>query len=414
MRTRRSQAPAASATSKTPPPSPAPTMDSVREALPELLGVVFEYLRPPSGLALMTCSRRWRDKSDRDVAFSNLVWRTWYESTFGPRDTPVGDGKMRIPPRRHVWRDCYEGSWRFRLEAGTRAMGLEIGRPITDYDPRRTRVPLGVRGGMERRNSRLLAHAGPDQNVSEFRYGPFPEDSEANVDLTSIARSDWKTRWRVADAKVSDGMYSFPLEGVLDVKDVGGDGSDLFYCWLSSEMHWYEGAENVDVDVQDVVSRYTPLDSRYREASADNITLASIRVYSRSGSNLMRYLYDPERPAVGRRRIGPGSTIRELLDAYGFSVEHMHQVRSGWHLRRAGRFYEPAFELRGVEGLVFSVDCEDQFDDIFEDFEPEELLSQRLYTIQVIKVFPDREDASFATDGEHEDDSDFSDSSRDS
>ena len=89
----------------------------------------------------------------------------------------------------------------------------------------------------------------------------------------------------------------------------------------------------------------------------------------------------------------------------------MHQVRSGWHLRRAGRFYEPAFELRGVDGLVFSVDCEDQFDDIFEDFEPEELLSQRLYTIQVIKVFPDREDASFATDGEHEDDSDFSDSS---
>ena len=126
---------------------------------------------------------------------------------------------------------------------------------------------------------------------------------------------------------------------------------------------------------------------------------------------MMRYLYDPERPAVGRRRIGPGSTIRELLDAYGFSVERMHQVRSGWHLRRAGRFYEPAFELRGVEGLVFSVDCEDQFDDIFEDFEPEELLSQRLYTIQVIKVFPDREDASFATDGEHEDDSDFSDSS---
>ena len=118
--------------------------------------------------------------------------------------------------------------------------------------------------------------------MSEFRYGPFPEDSEANVDLTSIARSDWKTRWRVADAKVSDGMYSFPLEGVLDVKDVGGDGSDLFYCWLSSEMHWYEGAENVDVDVQDVVSRYTPLDSRYREASADNITLASIRVYPRS------------------------------------------------------------------------------------------------------------------------------------
>ena len=158
-------------------------MDSVREALPELLGVVFEYLRPASGLALMTCSRRWRDKSDRDVAFSNLVWRTWYESTFGPRDTPVGDGKMRIPPRRHVWRDCYEGSWRFRLEAGTRAMGLEIGRPITEYDPRRTRVPLGVRGGMERRNSRLLAHAGPDQNVSEFRYGPFPEDSEANIDL---------------------------------------------------------------------------------------------------------------------------------------------------------------------------------------------------------------------------------------
>lgn len=349
MRTRRSKARAATTTK--PPASlegAAPTMRSLREELPELLGVVFEYLRPASGLALMECSRRWRDKSRSDIAFWEVLWKAWFLSTFGHLDGTEG-----YEAQPHVWRNRYEHKWRFRLEAGKRAMGLEIGRSITDYDLRSVFLDEQI-----------------DRIPVDFSY------------------------------EIDGEYHTFPREGVLAVEDVGGNASELFYCWLydhhTDEYDGHACPNDLDVNLQAVHALYSRGDSRYVHPASTDIALGGITVYSevRSGSNLSsRYLYDPERPAVGRRRVGPGSTLRELLDAYGFSVERVHQIRSGIHLRRAGRFHEPAFELRGVDGLVFCLDCDDGFAQLA-DFAPEELLAQRLWAIQVIKVDPEREDDS--------------------
>lgn len=112
-------------------------MRSLREELPEVLGVVFEYLRPASGLALMECSRRWRDKSRSDIAFWEVLWKAWFLSTFGHLGTRHAAGTEQYEAQPRVWRNRYERKWRLRLEAGKRAMGLEIGRSVTDYDPRK-------------------------------------------------------------------------------------------------------------------------------------------------------------------------------------------------------------------------------------------------------------------------------------
>lgn len=329
-------------------------MRSLREELPEVLGVVFEYLRPASGLALMECSRRWRDKSRSDIAFWEVLWKAWFLSTFGHLGTRHAAGTEQYEAQPRVWRNRYERKWRLWLEAGKRAMGLEIGRSVTDYDPRKATYD-------ER----------PNQNLSTLSYE-------------------------------RDGEYhSFPKEGVLAVKNLGENASELFYCCLhdhdTDEYDGYACPNDLDVEVRAWGSLYTRGDVRYEPpSSADVIALAGISVYSEvvSGSTLSaRYLYDPERPAVGRRRVGPGSTLRDLLAAYGFSVERVHQIRSGMHLRRAGRFNEPALKLVGVDGLVFCLDCDDGFVQLA-DFAPEELLAQRLLAIQVIKVDPEREDDS--------------------
>ena len=101
-------------------------------------------------------------------------------------------------------------------------------------------------------------------------------------------------------------FHAIDGQGVLSVPDVRGKELELRYYIHEEAID--VGAFEVDVD--------TWLYAPEEEDSEENDLLRGLVVYNRLGT-----LYDPERPAVGRRGIRVRSPLRHLLEAYGVGLE---------------------------------------------------------------------------------------------
>ena len=98
------------------------------ELPPEVLSLVLSQLLPQD-MAVQKCSRRWRD-ADLDVTY----WKQLFLNTFG--EAAQTTTTKRRKARSREWRDRYERAWRFRLEPGKCALGLQLERPLSAYEPR--------------------------------------------------------------------------------------------------------------------------------------------------------------------------------------------------------------------------------------------------------------------------------------
>ncbi|CAH0366260.1 unnamed protein product [Pelagomonas calceolata] len=161
------------------------------------------------------------------------------------------------------WRDRYERAWRLRVdvsrEPGTGALGLHLGRFLSSYDHR-------VR-------PTNIFHATDGQGV---------------LSVPDIRGKELELRYYIHDEGIPVGAFE------VDV-DV-----------------WVHPDDYVDDDVDDDAE--DPVSEEYRWIEAG--ILKGLVVYNPLGT-----LYDPERPAVGRRGIRVGSPLRHLLEAYGVDLE---------------------------------------------------------------------------------------------
>ena len=291
---------------------------------PEVLSLVLSQLLPQD-MMVQKCSRRWRD-ADLDVSY----WKQLFLNTFAldQRDaTPTTKrGRKAAKARSRVWRDRYERAWRFRLEPGTCALGLQLERPLSAYEPR---------------------SFGPDAIPAYHQNG-----------LLDV--------------------------GVLTVRDIKGKNKELRYYVHSEGVAW--GPEDVDVDVWlDLGGPWGPGEDDGRdEYSIHEGIMKGCVVYASSSAAA---LYDPTRPAVGRRGVRVGSPLRHLLEAFGLSLDDvisMHDTRRG-----------SRFRLRGVDNFDFGLGSSDDRYSAEEQWEPiphapevptatrEEKLNWPLQTIQI-------------------------------
>ena len=284
---------------------------------PEVLSLVLSQLLPQD-MMVQKCSRRWRD-ADLDVSY----WKQLFLNTFAldQRDaTPTTKrGRKAAKARSRVWRDRYERAWRFRLEPGTCALGLQLERPLSAYEPR---------------------SFGPDAIPAYHQNG-----------LLDV--------------------------GVLTVRDIKGKNKKLSYYVHSEGVDW--GPEDVDVDVWLEHPEDEDEDEDYylHEGILDGCV---VNVSSSAAA-----LYDPTRPAVGRRGVRVGSPLRHLLEAFGLSLD---DVISMCDSRRGSQF-----GLRGVDKFRFGLgprngdSAEDQWEPIPNHPEllatREEKLNWPLQTIQI-------------------------------
>ena len=140
-----------------------------------------------------------------------------------------------------------------------------------------------------------------------------------------------------------------PRHGLVTVRDSAHTSRPIRYF---VEAHADIGPDRGEIDVSLWLS--------------DESDITCIRVHTSEG-----VLHDPDRPEVGRRRVRVGSTVSELLQAYGLGADDVLTLA----LDRFGLM----FDLRGVRGLMFGVAGE------IEDGIPEkgELLDKRLVSIHV-------------------------------
>ena len=284
---------------------------------PEVLSLVLSQLMPQD-MMVQKCSRRWRD-ADLDVSY----WKQLFLNTFAldQRDaTPTTKrGRKAAKARSRVWRDRYERAWRFRLEPGKCALGLQLERPLLAYEPR---------------------SFGPDEIPEYWASDP--------IDV-----------------------------GALTVRDIKGKNKELRYYVHSEGVDW--GPEDVDVDIWLEHPEDEDEDEDYylHEGILDGCV---VNVSSSAAA-----LYDPTRPAVGRRGVRVGSPLRHLLEAFGLSLD---DVISMCDSRRGSQF-----GLRGVDKFRFGLgprngdSAEDQWEPIPRYPEllatREEKLNWPLQTIQI-------------------------------
>ena len=253
----------------------------VLDELPtELVSLVLSQLLPQD-MMVPRCSRRWRDK-DLDV----LYWKPLFLNTFG--EAAQTTTTKRRKARSREWRDRYERAWRFRLEPGTCALGLRLGRPLSTYE----------------------------------------------------------------HSVVPTRLYHVELgQGVLSVPDVRGRERELRYYVHDEAIDWGPEHDELDMDVwlyhlddnfdEDDEFEQSPL-------QIDAGILNGLVVYSSDGT-----LYDPERPAVGRRGIRVGSPLRHLLEAYGLDLEDVDPYGDS----RMGS----QFGLRSVRYIQFGLADSDEY-----------------------------------------------------
>ena len=178
---------------------------------------------------------------------------------------------------------------------------------------------------------------------------------------------------------------SDPIDvGALTVRDIKGKNKKLRYYVHSEGVAW--GPEDVDVDIWlDLGGPWGPGEDDGRdEYDIFEGILKGCVVYESSSAAA---LYDPTRPAVGRRGIRVGSPLRHLLEAFGLSLDDvisMSDSRCGWR-----------FRLRGVENFDFGLGSSDDRYSAEDQWEPiphapevptatrEEKLNWPLQTIQI-------------------------------
>ena len=127
-------------------------------------------------------------------------------------------------------------------------------------------------------------------------------------------------------------------QGVLSVPDVRGEERELRYYIHEEAID--VGAFEVDVD--------TWLYAPHEEDSDINDLLRGLVIYCPLG-----ILYDPARPAVGRRGIRVGSPLRHLLEAYGVGLEDVEPYGDS----RCGS----QFGLRSVNIIQFGLADTDEY-----------------------------------------------------
>ena len=288
---------------------------------PELLSQVLSHLKPQEMLVFSTSSRRWCG-TDYDV----LYWKPAFLNAFAldPRDAAQRPTRRR--KARSLWRDRYERAWRFRLEPGKCALGLQLERPLSTYEPR---------------------SFGPDVLPEYWASDP--------IDV-----------------------------GALTVRDIKGKNKKLRYYVHSEGVAW--GPEDVDVDIWlDLGGPWGPGEDDGRdEYDIFEGILKGCVVYESSSAAA---LYDPTRPAVGRRGVRVGSPLRHLLEAFGLSLDDVISIgdsRCGWR-----------FRLRGVDNFDFGLGSSDDRYSAEDQWEPiphapevptatrEEKLNWPLQTIQI-------------------------------
>ena len=288
---------------------------------PELLGQVLSHLKPQEMRVFSTSSRRWCGTD-----YELLYWKPAFLNAFALDPREAAQRPTRGRKARSLWRDRYERAWRFRLEPGTCALGLQLERPFLVYEPR---------------------SLGPDV-IPEYWAGD-------------------------------------PIDvGVLTVRDIKGKNKELRYYVHSEGVAW--GPEDVDVDVWlDLGGPWGPGEDDGRdEYSIHEGILKGFVVYVSSSAAA---LYDPTRPAVGRRGIRVGSPLRHLLEGFGLSLD---DVISACDSRCGSQF-----RLRGVDNFDFGLGSSDDRYSAEEQWEPiphapevptatrEEKLNWPLQTIQI-------------------------------
>ena len=281
---------------------------------PELLSQVLSLLKPQEMLVFSTSSRRWCGTD-----YENLYWKPAFLNAFALDPQEAAQRPTRGRKARSLWRDRYERAWRFRLDPGKCALGLQLERPLSAYEPR---------------------SFGPDAIPAYHQNG-------------------------LLDA------------GVLTVRDIKGKNKKLRYYVHSEGVDW--GPEDVDVDIWLEHPEDDDEDEDYylHEGILDGCV---VNVSSSAAA-----LYDPTRPAVGRRGIRVGSPLRHLLEAFGLSHD---DVISMCDSRRGSQF-----GLRGVDKFRFGLgprngdSAEDQWEPIPNHPEllatREEKLNWPLQTIQI-------------------------------
>ena len=257
---------------------------------PELLSQVLSHLKPQEMLVFSTSSRRWCG-TDYDV----LYWKPAFLNAFAldPRDAAQRPTRRR--KARSLWRDRYERAWRLRVdvsrEPGTGALGLHLGRFLSSYDHR-------VR-------PTNIFHAIDGQGV---------------LSVPDVRGKELELRYYIHDEGIPVGAFE------VDV-DV-----------------WVHPDDYVDDDVDDDAE--DPVSEEYRWIDAG--ILKGLVVYNPLGT-----LYDPARPAVGRRGIRVGSPLRHLLEAYGVDLEDVDPYGDS----RCGS----QFGLRSVRYIQFGLADSDDY-----------------------------------------------------
>ena len=262
------------------------------ELPPEVLSLVLSQLLPQD-MMVPRCSRRWRDK-DLDVTY----WKPLFLNTFAldQRDaTPTtkrGRKAAKAPSRE--WRDRYERAWRLRVdvsrEPGTGALGLHLGRFLSSYDHR-------VR-------PTNIFHATDGQGV---------------LSVPDVRGKELELRYYIHDEGIPVGAFEVNLD-----------------IWLHPDPD-PEGYDDAPEATSDTESRWI-----------DAGILKGLVVYNSLGT-----LYDPDRPAVGRRGIRVGSPLRHLLEAYGLDLEDVDPYGDS----RCGS----QFGLRSVRYIQFGLADSDDY-----------------------------------------------------
>ncbi len=271
-------------------------------------------------VVLSLCSR-----GRYDAPLDDLYWKPRYLAVF-PRP--------RISPSvsHHLWQNMYKKRWRERrwarrIEGDTCAMGLRLGNMLGSYAPREMSPPTTAASWMA-------------------------ETPEGAIGLSRL--------WREVELWVEDEEDDnllirgppAPRHGLVTVRDSAHTSRPIRYF---VEAYADIGPDSGQMDVSLWLS--------------DESDIFCIRVHTSEG-----VLHDPDRPEVGRRRIRVGSTVSELLHAYGLGTDDVIYLPSD----RFG----PIFVLRGVRGLRFGVAGEIEYDEDG-NHKKDNLLGERLVSIAV-------------------------------
>ena len=259
---------------------------------PEVLSLVLSQLMPQE-MMVQKCSRRWRD-ADLDASY----WKPLFLNTFGEAAQTAAQTTKRRKARSREWRDRYERAWRLRVdvsrEPGTGALGLHLGRFLSSYDHR-------VR-------PTNIFHAIDGQGV---------------LSVPDIRGKELELRYYIHDEGIPVGAFEVDVD-----------------IWVHPDPYVHPD-DDVDDDAEDPDS-----DTEYRWIDAG--ILKGLVVYNPLGT-----LYDPERPAVGRRGIRVGSPLRHLLEAYGVDLEDVDPYGDS----RCGS----QFGLRSVRYIQFGLADSDDY-----------------------------------------------------